>query len=302
MHAVVIHETGDPEVLHWEEVPDPEPNEGEVLIRVHAAGVNPIDWKYRRGLVERELPTVLGDEGSGIVQTSRADGFAEGDEVFGHTESGGYAELATAPADTIGRKPRALTHEQAATINDSAQTAWQALFDQAGLERGQTVLITGAAGGVGHFAVQFAKRAGARVIGTGGPRNHDFVMSLGADEYVDYSEQEVADAVSEVDVAFDTVGGEVTGSLVPAVRDGGVIVVIASAPPEKAAKARGIRTVLHGTQPNQSDLREIAELIAKGEVRVELSEVIPMNEVQRAHELSESGHVRGKLVLSVPRD
>jgi NADPH2:quinone reductase len=202
----------------------------------------------------------------------------------------------------IGRKPKALTHEQAATINDSAQTAWQALFDQAGLERGQTVLITGAAGGVGHFAVQFAKRAGARVIGTGGPRNHDFVMSLGADEYVDYSEQEVADAVSEVDVAFDTVGGEVTGSLVPAVRDGGVIVVIASAPPEKAAKARGIRTVLHGTQPNQSDLREIAELIAKGEVRVELSEVIPMNEVQRAHELSESGHVRGKLVLSVPRD
>jgi NADPH:quinone reductase-like Zn-dependent oxidoreductase len=302
MHAVVIHETGDPGVLHWEEVPDPEPNEGEVLIRVHAAGVNPIDWKYRRGMIELGLPAVLGDEGSGIVQTSRAGGFAEGDEVFGHTESGGYAELATAPANTIGRKPRALTHERAATINDSAQTAWQALFDQAGLERGQTVLITGAAGGVGHFAVQFAKRAGARVIGTGGPRNHDFVISLGADEYVDYSEQEVADAVSEVDVAFDTVGGEVTGSLVPAVRDGGVIVVIASAPPEKAAKARGIRTVLHGTQPNQSDLREIAELIAKGEVRVELSEVIPMNEVQRAHELSESGHVRGKLVLSVPRD
>ena len=206
------------------------------------------------------------------------------------------------PPTTIARKPKALTHEQAATINDSAQTAWQALFDQAGIERGQTVLITGAAGGVGHFAVQFAKRAGARVIGTGGPHNHDFVMSLGADEYVDYSEQDVADAVSEVDVAFDTVGGEVTESLVPAVRDGGVIVVIASAPPEEAAKARGIRTVLHGTQPNPIDLREIAELIATGEVRVELSEVIPMNEVQRAHELSESGHVRGKLVLSVPRD
>ena len=101
MRAVVIHETGGPEVLQWEEVPDPEPNEGEVLIRVHAAGVNPIDWKYRRGLVERELPTVLGDEGSGVVLASRADGFAEGDEVLGHTESGGYAELATTPAEAI---------------------------------------------------------------------------------------------------------------------------------------------------------------------------------------------------------
>ena len=272
-----------------------------MLIRVHAAGVNPIDWKYRRGMVERELPTVLGDEGSGVVQASRADGFAEGDEVFGHTESGSYAELTTTPAGTVAPKPEGLTHEQAATINDSAQTAWQALFDKAGLERGQTVLITGAAGGVGHFAVQFAKRAGARVIGTGGPRNHDFVMSLGADEYLDYSEQDVADAVSEVDVAFDAVGGEVTESLVPAVRDGGVIVVIASAPPEEAAKARGSdRAARDGAQPR----RPAGDRRADGEGRGPGGALRgdPDNEVQRAHELSESGHVRGKLVLSVPRD
>jgi NADPH:quinone reductase-like Zn-dependent oxidoreductase len=297
---VVIHETGGPDVLQWEEVPDPKPDDGEVLIRVHAAGVNPVDWKYRTGMAERELPAILGNEASGIVEASRADGFGEGDAVFGYAASGAYAELATTPASTIAKKPEAgITHEEASTIQVAAQTAWQSLFDKAGLERGQTVLITGAAGGVGHFAVQFAKHAGARVIGTGGPRNHDFVMSLGADEYLDYAEQDVADAVNEVDVAFDTVGGEVTESLVPAVRDGGVIVVIASAPPEEAATARGIRTVLHGTQPNQSDLQEIAELIATGEVRVELSEVIPITEVQRAHELSESGHVRGKLVLSV---
>ncbi len=301
MHAVVIHETGGPEVLQWEEVADPEPDEGEVLIRVHAAGVNPVDWKYRTGMAERELPAVLGHEASGIVEASRDDGFAEGDEVFGFAASGGYAELATSPAGSIAHKPEAgITHEEASTLQVSAQTAWQSLFDKAGLERGQTALITGAAGGVGHFAVQFAKHAGARVIGTGSSRNHDFVLSLGADEYLDYSEQDVADAVSEVDVAFDTVGGEVTESLVPTVRDGGVIVTIASAPPVEAAKERGIRAELHLTEPNPVELREIADLIAKGDVRVELSEVIPITEVQRAHELNESGHTRGKIVLSVP--
>jgi NADPH:quinone reductase-like Zn-dependent oxidoreductase len=301
MHAVLIRQTGDPEVLQWEDVPDPEPDDGEVLIRVHAAGVNPVDWKYRSGMAERELPAVLGNEASGVVQASRADGFAEGDEVFGYAASGGYAELATTPANSIGRKPEAgITHEEASTIQVAAQTAWQSLFDKAGLEKGQTALVTGAAGGVGHFAVQFAKHAGARVIGTGSSRNRDFVLSLGADEYVDYSEQDVADAASEVDVAFDTVGGEVTESLVPAVRDGGVIVTIASAPPEEAAKERGIRTEIHVTQPNPADLREIAELIASGEVRVEIAELIPITEVRRAHELSESGHTRGKIVLSVP--
>lgn len=301
MHAVVMHETGGPEVLRWEEVPDPAPLEGEVLIRVHAAGVNPLDWKRRTGYGGREekLPAILGHEASGVVESSRADGFAEGDEVFGRVASGGYAELTTAPADEIATKPEAgITHEEASTIQVAAQTAWQSLFDKAGLEGGQTALISGAAGGVGHFAVQFAKRAGARVIGTGSARNRDFVMGLGADEYVDYSEQDVADAVSEVDVAFDTVGGEVTGSLVPAVRDGGVIIVIASAPPEEAAKARGIRAELHVTQSNPTELREIADLIAKSEIRVELSDVIPMTEARRAHELSEAGHVRGKLVLT----
>lgn len=303
MRAVVIHETGGPEVLQWEEVPDPVPDEGEVLIRVHAAGVNPLDWKRRSGYGgrEEELPAILGHEASGVVEASRADGFAEGDAVFGHAASGGYAELATMVGDEIAAKPEAgITHEEASTLQVAAQTAWQSLFDKAGLESGQTVVITGAGGGVGHFAVQFAKRAGARVIGTGSARNRDFVMSLGADEYVDYSEQDVADAVSEADVAFDTVGGEVTDSLVPAVRNGGVIIVIASAPPEEAAKARGIRAELHVTEANPTELREIADLIAKGDIRVELSDVIPMTEARRAHELSEAGHVRGKLVLTAP--
>jgi NADPH:quinone reductase-like Zn-dependent oxidoreductase len=299
MKAVVIHETGGPEVLRWEEFADPEPDEGEVLVRVRAAGVNPADWKQRSGYREMELPRVLGFEMSGTVERSRADGFAEGDEVFGHAASGGYAELVTTPGTVIAKKPEGTSHEQASTIQVAAQTAWQSLFDVAGLESGQTVLVTGAGGGVGHYAVQFAKGAGARVIGTGSASNRDFVVGLGADEYVDYTEQEVAEAVSDVDVAFDTVGGEVTESVVPTVREGGFLVVIASAPPEDAAKERGFRTAVHVTEPNPDDLARIAELIASGEIRVEIAEVIPIAEVRRAHERSEEGHTRGKLVLAV---
>ena len=167
MQAVVVHETGGPEVLSLEEVERPEPGDGEVLIRVVAASVNPVDWKYRRGLAPRELPAVLGNDVSGEVEVSRAEGFAEGDEAFGIAASGGYAEFATAPAGVIAQKPDGVSHEQAAAIPVAGLTAWQALFDRGALERGQTALIAGAAGGVGHFAIQFAARAGAHVIGTG---------------------------------------------------------------------------------------------------------------------------------------
>lgn len=299
MEAVLMHETGDPDVLRLEEVEQPEPSDGEVLIRVHAASVNAFDWKQRRGVVETSLPAVLGIDVSGDVEVSHAPGFAEGDEVFGIAPSGGYAQFATAPGAAIAKKPAGVSHEHAAAIPVAGLTAWQALFDRGGLESGQTALIAGAAGGVGHFAVQFAKHSGARVIGTGSSRNRDFVLSLGVDEYVDYTEQDVAEAVSGVDVAFDTVGGETTESLVPVLREGGILVTIAGAPPEDAARERGARAELLVMSPNSDQLARIAELVAAGEVRVELAEVLPLNEVQRAHELSESGHTRGKIVLSL---
>lgn len=299
MQAVLIHETGGPDVLHYEEADRPEPGDGEVLIRVHAASVNPTDWKARRGLSETRLPAVLGRDVSGAVEVSRADGFAGGDDVFGYVAGGGYAEFAIASASTLAKKPAGLSHEQAAAIPVAGMTAWQALFDRGGLERGQTALIAGAAGGVGHLAVQFAKLAGARVIGTGSSRNRDFVLGLGADEYVDYTEQDVGQAVSGVDVAFDTVGGDTTQSLVPTVREGGILVTIANAPPEEAARAHGVRAELLVMSPSSEQLARIAELVAAGEVRVEISEVLPLTEVQQAHELSESGHARGKIVLTV---
>jgi NADPH:quinone reductase-like Zn-dependent oxidoreductase len=297
MKAVMIHETGDPDVLRYEETDRPEPGDGEVLIRVHATSVNPADWKDRRGIRDKPLPRGLGVDMSGTVESSRSDGFAEGDEVFGVSASGAYAEYSTAPAAGIAKKPEGVSHEQAATIPVAGVTAWQALFDRGGLDSGQTALVAGAAGGVGHFALQFAKVAGARAIGTGSTRNRDFVLGLGADEYVDYTQQDVGETMSGTDVALDTVGGEVTASLLPVVREGGMLVTIAGAPPEEAARERGVRAELLVVSPKPEHLARIAELVAGGDVHVEIAEAMPLADVKRAHELSEGGHVRGKLVL-----
>jgi NADPH:quinone reductase-like Zn-dependent oxidoreductase len=299
MRAMVMHETGGPEVLRMEEVDRPEPADGEVLIRVSAASVNPVDWKYRRGFVDTALPKILGNDVSGVVEASRADAFAVGEEVFGLSASGAYAEYSTSPAGLIAKKPDGVSHEQAASIPVAGMTAWQALFERGGLAASQTALIAGAAGGVGHFAVQFAKTADARAIGTGSDRNRDFVIGLGADEFIDYTQRAVGEAVSDADVAFDTVGGVTTASLVQTLREGGALVTIAGAPPEDAAAARGVRAELLVMSPNPEQLARIAELVAGGDVRIEIAETMPLADVAHAHELSEGGHVRGKLVLTV---
>jgi NADPH:quinone reductase-like Zn-dependent oxidoreductase len=301
MRAVVIHETGGPDVLRYEETERPEPGEGEVLIRVHAASVNPLDWKIRRGLRPKPLPAVLGNDVSGTVELSHAENYAEGDKVFGFAPSGGYAQYATAPAGVIAPKPANVSFEQAAALPVAGLTAWQSLFDRGGLQSGQTALIAGAAGGVGHLAVQLAKHAGSRTVGTGSARNRDFVLGLGADEYVDYTTQDVAEVVSGVvDVAFDTVGGETTQRLVSTLREGGVIVTIANAPPEQAAAERGARAAERLVMsPSPDQLSRIAELVSSGAVHVEIAETFPLADVQRAHALSESGHTRGKIVLAV---
>ncbi len=298
MQVVLLRQTGGPEVLSLEDAAPLEPADDELLIRVRAASVNPIDWKYRRGLVPKQLPAVLGSDVSGSVDVSRAAGFAEGEDVFGFAASGAYAEFATTPAAMIAKKPAAVTHEQAAALPVAGLTAWQALFDRGGLERGQTALIAGAAGGVGHLAVQLASRAGARVIGIGSSRNRDFVLGLGADEYIDYTRQDVGEAVSGVDLAFDTVGGETTETLLGTVREGGILVTIAGAAPGEAARALGVRAELLIMSPSSEQLTKVAELVAAGEVRVEIAAVFPLSEIQRAHELSESGHTRGKIVLA----
>jgi NADPH:quinone reductase-like Zn-dependent oxidoreductase len=297
MRAVLMRETGGPEVLRLEELEGPEPGEGEVLIRVRAASINPIDWKIRRGASPKDLPAVLGNDVSGTVELSRAEGYVEGEDVFGLAPSGGYAEFATAPAPVIAKKPAGVSHEQAAAIPVAGLTAWQALFDRAGLQRGQRALIAGAAGGVGHFAVQFAGHAGAHAIGTGSTHSRDFVLGLGAERFVDYTQEDVSESVSGVDVAFDTVGGETTQTLLATLREDGMLVTIASAPPEQEAAERGVRAELLVMSPSSEQLARIAELVGAGEVRVEIAQTFPLAEVQQAHALSESGHTRGKLIL-----
>jgi NADPH:quinone reductase-like Zn-dependent oxidoreductase len=285
-------------VLCLEDVEPPEVGEGEVLIRVKAAAVNPVDWKVRRGVVERELPAVLGEDVSGVVEASGADGFAAGDEVFGVASTGSYAEYAAAPASAIALKPKGLSFEHAAALPVSGTTAWQALFSCGRLERRQTVLVAGAGGGIGHLAVQFATHGGADVIGTGSARSREFVLSLGADEFVDYTRGDVADAVRDVDVALDTVGGATTTALLPVVREGGTLVTMAY-PPEPPPQCHRIWVKPLVMKPCPELLERMAGLVASGAVRVEVAETFPLSDVSRAHELSESGHARGKIVLTV---
>jgi NADPH:quinone reductase-like Zn-dependent oxidoreductase len=199
----------------------------------------------------------------------------------------------------IAKKPASISHVQAAALPVAGLTAWQALFDGGELQSGQTALIAGAAGGVGHLAVQLSRRGGARTIGTGSSRNRDFVLGLGAEEYVDYTQQDVAEAASGVDLAFDTVGGETTESLLPTLGEGGILITIAGAPPEEAARERGLRAELLVMSPTSEQLARIADLVATDDLRVEIAEALPLTEIQRAHELSESGHTRGKIVLTV---
>jgi NADPH:quinone reductase-like Zn-dependent oxidoreductase len=178
-------------------------------------------------------------------------------------------------------------------------TAWQALFDHGGLESGQSALIAGAAGGVGHVAVQLARRAGARTIAIGSPRNRDFVVGLGATDYVDYTSEDVARAVGDVDVVFDTVGGELSAALARTVKPGGVVVAITAPQPETVPD--GVRYEHFSMSPDPQQLEMLAGLAANGELRVEVAEVLGLSEVQRAHELSESGHTRGKIILDIDR-
>ncbi|HEY4997276.1 MAG TPA: NADP-dependent oxidoreductase [Solirubrobacteraceae bacterium] len=298
MQVVRMDETGGPEVLQLVEAERPEPGDGEVLVRVRAVAINPIDWKYRRGLMPKDLPAVLGSDISGVVEATGSEHFAVGDEVFGLAASGGYAEYALSPAGLLARKPAGLSHEQAAALPVAGMTAWQALFDVGGLSAGQSVLIAGAAGGVGHLATQFARVAGARVIGTASERNREFVLGLGAAQFVDYAGDGLA-AVTNVDVAFDTVGGETTATLIGTLREGAIIVTIAGAPPEQAAGERGARAQPLVMSPNSDQLARIGELVASGEVQVEIASTMALSEVREAHALSESGHTRGKIILTL---
>ncbi|WP_127357365.1 NADP-dependent oxidoreductase [Actinacidiphila soli] len=315
MRAVVQHGFGGPEVLQVEEVPRPEPLPTEVLVRVHAAGINPVDWKTRSGTgmahVLGDPPFILGWDVAGVVEET---GFGvttlkPGDEVYGMPwfprAAGAYAEYVTAPSRQFARKPAGISHEQAAAVPLAALTAWQVLVDTADVRPGRRVLIHAAAGGVGHFAVQFAKHLGAYVIGTASSARHEWLAGLGADELIDYTAVRFEDAVKDVDVVVDLVGdGHANTSTrsLSVLRPGGLLVAVPSgASPEllDTARAQGLRASAFLVEPDGPALARIAGLIDSGDVKVEVEEAFPLDQVARAHSHGETGHTRGKLVLRV---
>ncbi|MCA9610509.1 MAG: NADP-dependent oxidoreductase [Myxococcales bacterium] len=309
MWAARIHQYGGRETLRYEEAPDPTLRDDDVRVRVHAAAVNPVDWKIREGrlagVLGHTLPLVLGWDLSGVVEAvgPAVTDVAVGDEVYARPDigrDGAYAELIAVRASEVAPKPRSLSHVEAAAVPLTALTAWQSLFEAASLKAGQRVLVHGGAGGVGGFAVQLAKRAGAEVIATASAPNAGYVRELGADRVIDYQREAFEEVSGEVDVVLDTIGGEVQARSYPVLRKGGTLVSIIATPDVAVAEAHGVRGAFVFVQPSRAGLVAIAEHIDAGAVRVFVRERFALKDVAEAHRLIETGHGRGKLVLTIP--
>jgi NADPH:quinone reductase-like Zn-dependent oxidoreductase len=308
MKAVRVHEYGGSQVLRYEDAPRPEPASDEVLVRIHASGVNPVDWKVRAGYVKDwlkyKLPMIPGWDFSGIVEAVGADAanWRPGMEVYGRPDisrDGTYAEYIAVRASEISAKPKSLDHIHSAAIPLAALTAWQALFDAAELRAGQKVLIHAAAGGVGHFAAQFAKWRGAFVAGTASSRNHEFLRELGVDQPIDYTSVRFEDVACDFDIVLDTQAGETRARSWGVLKKGGILVTILGQPSQADAQAHGVRAAGIFVQPNPSQLNEIAALVDAGKVKPNIDAAFPLAEAAKAHELGQTNHVRGKIVLQV---
>ncbi len=306
--AIRIASYGGPEVLKLEDVPRPVPGKGEVLIRVHAAGINPLDWKVREGharsWLEHKLPLIPGWDVSGTVEAlgEEVTGFKRGDAVYGLidvTHDGAYAEYCVAKAKDLARKPVSCDHTTSASIPIACLSAWQSLFDVASLSEGQTVLIHAAAGGVGHFAVQLAKWKGAKVIGVCSNKNANFVKELGADQTIDYTTTRFEDAAKNVDVVLDTQGGETQARSWKTLKKGGMLVSTLGISSPQTAADYGVRAEAFFVHPDSEQLTRIATLIDTGKLKPVVSTTFPLKDAAKAHELSQSGHVRGKIVLRI---
>src|SRR5205807_8019063 len=305
------HNYGGPEVLHYEDAPRPKPQAGEVLVRVHAAGVNPIDWKVREGLMKdfwpHKFPLILGWDLSGVVEElgpspAAAGRFKVGDEVYSlpdPTHNGAYADYIVVREPELALKPNSLHHIRVAAVPLAALTAWQSLFDTAQLQPGQRVLIHAGSGGVGHFAVQLAKWKGAYVFATASTKNQDLLRELGVDKAIDYTQQRFEDVARNIDIVLDTIGGETQERSWSVLKNGGVLLSLVQPPSVEKAKALGVRAAFVAGHPSGAQLAEIAHLIDSRKLKPIVERILPFSEVRRAHELSQSGHTCGKIVLRV---
>ena len=315
MRAVRIHQYGGPEVLTLEDVPRPDVVDGEVLIAVHAIGINPIDWKLREGFAREriplEMPVILGTDISGVVEAvgKGVTRFKVGDPVFSMVGlSGAYAQYVCVTEALVANKPKNLNHLEAASVPLAALTAWQALFVHDNLTAGQTVLIHAAAGGVGGFAVQLAKAKGARVVATASPPNHDYLRQLGADHLIDYHagpfEQQLETLNIDVDLVVDLVGGETTERSLGLLKTGGRLVqlVPSAAPIVDLAAQAGLQATYMTAQPNGDMLEQISQRFNASELVSNIAASFPFAEIAAAHEMSASGRTRGKIVLHFSDD
>ena len=307
MQAVRIHRFGGPEVMAIEEIDRPSPSANEVLIKVFAASVNPVDAKMREGkypaVTEKDLPYVLGRDVSGQIAAAGEDvsTFLIGDEVFAFLspEKGGYEEFVLARADEVAAKPKSLDAIGAAALPLAGITAWQGLFDHGALREGQRVLIHGGAGGVGHFAIQFAKAKGAWVATTVSAADKDFVSDLGADQVIDYKSEKFEDAIEPVDLVFDLIGGETQDRSFHVVKPGGALISTLQEPDKARAAERNIRVGRYTAQPNGAQLQEIAKLVDEGKVKVVIADTFELHEAAKAQAALKENHIRGKVVLKV---
>jgi NADPH:quinone reductase-like Zn-dependent oxidoreductase len=308
MKAWRVREFGPPEVMIFETVARPDPGPGQVLVKIHAAGVGPWDGWIRAGrsALPQPLPLTLGSDLSGEVAAlgSGISELAVGDQVFGVTNPqfvGAYAEYAVGSARMLANKPSSLTYVEAASVPVIAVTAWQGLFDQARLEAGQTVVIHGAAGNVGAYAVQLARRAGLRSIATAGTQDIDYVRALGADKVVDYHTQRFEDEVKDADAVLDLVGGDTQTRSFQVLRPGGKLISAVSQPDQDRAKQHGVNAGFFLVEVTTERLRRIAELIDCGELKTRVGAVLPLVDARVAHMMLEGRRPppKGKIVLNV---
>lgn len=311
MKAIVVHEYGGPEVLKYEDAPRPEPKEDQILVRVIAAGVNPVDGMIRSGMFAKHekaaFPMILGGDIAGVVENvgNKITKYKAGDPVFAYLSlknGGGYAEYALATEREATLKPKSLTYVEAAAVPVVALTAWQALVDTAKLSAGQTVLIHGGSGGVGTFAIQIAKARGAKVIATASTANQDLLKELGADIAVDYTKQKFEDLAKDVDVVLDSVGKDTLARSYGVVKKGGFIVSIVARLDQAELDKHGIHGATLSVDPNSEELAEIGKLIDEKKIKVIVSQTFPLSEAVKAQEQAATGHTRGKIVLKVAEE
>lgn len=308
MKAVRIHAYGNADMLQYEEAPIPDVAPDDVLVRVVAASVNPVDWKIREGYLKQmipyQFPLTLGWDVSGVVEAvgQKVSRFQVGDAVFSRPDikrNGTYAEYVAIHEDEVAHKPRTISHVEAATVPLAGIAAWEVMVTTAGVTAGQRVLIHAASGGVGSIAVQLAKSRGAHVITTTSEKNRALVKSLGADEVIDYRTQKFEEVVRDVDVVLDTIGGQVQDASWSVLSPGGILVSIISTPPQEKAKSLGVRSAFLFIQPSASILVQLAALIENGKLRPVIGAEFALSDIAKAHALSQSGHASGKIALYV---